>query len=78
LAALVNDMAGTVLTRAIVDRTELNGIYDLPLEWSPDASGTDNSSIFTALQEQLGLKLETERGPVDVVVIGHVERPVED
>jgi len=78
LAALVNDMAGSVLKRVIVDRTGLNGIYDLSLEWSPDASATDKSSIFIALQEQLGLKLESERGPVDVVVIDHVERPVED
>ena len=58
--------------------TAQNGIYDLSLEWSPDASATDKSSIFIALQEQLGLKLESERGPVDVVVIDHVERPVED
>jgi uncharacterized protein (TIGR03435 family) len=78
LAALVSYISRTVLKNVIVDRTGLNGIYDLSLEWSPDASVMDKPSIFVALQEQLGLKLETERGPVDVVVIDHVELPVED
>ena len=79
LAALVNYIAsGVLVDRVIVDRTGLNGIYELSLEWAGDQSETDKPSIFTALQDQLGLKLGTERGPVDVVVIDQVERPVED
>ena len=79
LAALGNYIASSVLIdRVVVDRTGLNGIYELNLEWARDQSETDKPSIFTALQEQLGLKVETERGPVDVVVIDHVERPTED
>jgi len=78
LAALVGYIARSVLQHPIADHTGLNGIYDLSLEWSPDASVTDKPSIFVALQEQLGLKLESERGSVDVVVIDHVERPMED
>jgi uncharacterized protein (TIGR03435 family) len=65
--------------RAVVDRTGLVGVFDIDLEWSPeqtaDASGP---SIFTAVQEQLGLKLDAQRVPVDVLVIDRVERPAPD
>jgi uncharacterized protein (TIGR03435 family) len=44
----------------------------------PPAPSVEGSSLFTALQEQLGLKLEPARGPVDVLVIEHVERPTPD
>jgi uncharacterized protein (TIGR03435 family) len=62
----------------VVDRTGLEGRFDVELEWSPDQAATDKPSIFAAVQEQLGLKLESDRGPVDVVVIDHIERPTED
>ena len=55
--------------RRVFDRTGLDGRYDFELTWSEDVS------IFTAVQEQLGLKLEAQRAPVDVVVIDSVERP---
>ncbi len=58
--------------RRVFDQTGLEGRYDFQLQWSEDLS------IFTAVQEQLGLKLESAKGPVDVVVIDHVERPTED
>lgn len=58
--------------RQVTDGTGLKGRYDLELVWSQDVS------IFTALLEQLGLKVESTKGPVDVVVIDGVERPEPD
>jgi uncharacterized protein (TIGR03435 family) len=60
----------------VTDSTGLAGVFDLTLDWSPDnASPSDSgASIFSALQEQLGLKLETRKGPVEVVVIDAVEK----
>ena len=70
----------------VVDKTGLNSIYDFTLQFTPDdgtavpsagSSAPDPiaPSIFTAIQEQLGLKLESGKGPVEVIVIDHVERP---
>ena len=79
--------------RVVVDRTGLMGNYELDLTWTPNAlppSGPDRGavplppidpdgpSIFTALQEQLGLRLESQKGPVDVLVIDRAERPTPD
>jgi len=64
--------------RIVVDKTNLTGRYDLKLRWSPDdAPATDNSapSFFTALQEQLGLKLEPAKDPIPVLVIDHIDLP---
>lgn len=79
LARLAEDLSGMAgIGRVIVDDTRLAGGFDLDLEWSVEQNASDKPSIFTALQEQLGLRLEAERGPVDVVVIDGVERPMED
>jgi uncharacterized protein (TIGR03435 family) len=64
--------------RLVLDRTGLTGGFDVNLEYQPlsDGSGAgDHPSLFTALQEQLGLKLESTRGPIAVLVIDHVEPP---
>jgi len=64
--------------RVVVDRTNLADRYDLKLEWTADdAPASDNSapSLFTAIQEQLGLKLEPAKEPVPVLVIDHVDLP---
>jgi len=75
------------LDRPVVDKTGLAGNFDLQLEWSPEASrpsaeavGTVPSgpSIFTAIQEQLRLRLEATKGPVEVIVIDSVEKPSEN
>lgn len=75
--ALATFLSGP-LARVVVDRTALTGLFDAELEWSPDQSSTDKPSIFAAAQEQLGLKIESARAPVEVLVIDHVERPTED
>jgi uncharacterized protein (TIGR03435 family) len=65
--------------RPVVDRTGLTGRFDFTLTWAPAGSNdTEAPSIFTAVQEQLGLKLEPARGPVDVLVIDSAERPTPD
>ena len=72
--------------RVVRDRTVLAGDFDIDLEFqvapingaSEQAVGDGRPSLFTALQEQLGLKLEPAKGPVDVLVIDHVERPTPD
>jgi uncharacterized protein (TIGR03435 family) len=67
--------------QTVVDKTGLRGNFALKLEWSPDdaAATPSGPSIFTALQEQLGLRLESQKGPLDVLVIDHAEQiPVEN
>jgi uncharacterized protein (TIGR03435 family) len=76
--AMLSTMLASATERVVVDRTGLDGRFDVDLEWSPDQTATEKPSIFSAVQEQLGLKLEPDRGPVDVVVIDHVERPTEE
>ncbi|MGA8288608.1 MAG: TIGR03435 family protein, partial [Acidobacteriaceae bacterium] len=77
LEALVVSLSGEV-GRIVVDETGLTGQYDFTLKWTPDEQrGTTDAgpSIFTALQEQLGLKLISTKGPVDTIVVDHIERP---
>jgi len=75
--------------RPIVDRTGLSGTYDFELLWTPDEPppagvtlppwyDPNGPSLVTAVQEQLGLKLDATTGPVDVLVIDGAERPSED
>ena len=78
--------------RQVIDRTGLTGIYDLTLKWTPEAIPSalglpqaplpppdpDAPNIFTVVQEQLGLKLEAGRGPVEVIVIDRLEKPTFD
>lgn len=63
-----------MLGRTVVDRTDLKGAFDIKLTWAPDDDPA-GPSIFTAIQEQLGLKLEPAKGPVQLLVIDRVEKP---
>lgn len=69
--------------RILIDRTGLTERYDMELEWTPDGTQpapgvNDAGSFFTAVQEQLGLKLEPQRAPVEVIVVYTAERAVDD
>jgi len=78
-----------MLARTVIDKTGLTGRYDITLEWGQDetpvvqtasdsplpAADVQGPSIFTALQEQLGLKLDSQKGPVEVIVIDRAEKP---
>jgi uncharacterized protein (TIGR03435 family) len=65
-----------IVGRDVVDKTGITGRYHLKLKWTPDNALEDSGpSIFTALEEQLGLKLEPAKGPVQVLVIDHAEMP---
>ena len=87
--ALLTDELSKRLGRVVVDKTGIQGRYDIVLNWTPDdevapgsnggggLSGAPDSgpSIFTAIQEQLGLKLESQKGPVQVLVIDRIDMP---
>ena len=78
MAQLASLLASTgELESLVVDHTGLDGNYQFTLKWSPDsraAGASDAPSLFVALQEQLGLKLEATKGPVKVLVIDHIEK----
>jgi uncharacterized protein (TIGR03435 family) len=79
-----------MLVAPVVDMTDAQGLYSLSLEWSSDSTrsqtGTDGvlpeaasgPSLFTALQRELGLKVETKRLPVEVLTIDKAEKPTEN
>ena len=74
--------------RPVIDRTGFEDPFDYDLTWMPeivppglnaaDTGSPDAPSLFNAIREQLGLKLESARGPVEVLVIDHVELPTQD
>jgi uncharacterized protein (TIGR03435 family) len=76
IASLVETLSG-LTGRTAVDKTGLTGKYDFSLKWKPDDSQADTTgpSLFTAIREQLGLKLEPGKSVVEIIVIDHVERP---
>jgi len=77
LAFTLSDLVG----RMVVNKTGITGKYDISLQWTPDElQGTPDAgpSIFTAIEEQLGLKLESTKGLVDIVFADHAEKPSEN
>jgi uncharacterized protein (TIGR03435 family) len=90
----VTSLLSNRLDRIVIDKTNLTGRFDLQLQWTPDieenplSPGGDpipsapadpsRPSNFVAIQEQLGLKLEPQKAPIEVLIIDHVERPSEN
>ena len=87
LAEFTDRIFRETLDRPVIDKTGLKGLFDIHLEYVADAMVSDGSTspvnapgpaILTAVQEQLGLKLSPDKGPVEVIVIDSVERPSEN
>ncbi|MDQ1471043.1 MAG: bla regulator protein blaR1 [Bryobacterales bacterium] len=87
---ILTNILSNILKRPVVDRTGVEGTFDMKLQWKPDSfvggpggppqgeppvSEVDGASIFTAVAEQLGLRLESKRRPVTVYVVEKAERP---
>jgi len=84
----------SILRRTVIDQTGLTGLYDVKLQWTPEGvvaapgpvgpvapdvpADRDGPSLFTAIQEQLGLNVESAKAPVEVLVIDSVQRPTEN
>jgi len=78
--------------RPVEDRTGLTGNFDLDLDWTPDQPlpplpagapalppvDSNGAGLFTALQEQLGLKVESTKNSIDILVVDHAEHPTEN
>jgi len=93
MADFAGTMQAAVLDRPVVDQTELEGRFDFQLKWTPDETQfgglgikvpppTDDAAappdLFTAMQEQLGLKLQATKAAVDVIVVDRVQKPSEN
>jgi uncharacterized protein (TIGR03435 family) len=90
IAALAKTLEHYVLSKPVVDKTGLDGPWDFTLKWAPDDTQFPDAPeslrhpaddakawppLFTAIQEQLGLKLEAQKSDVRVLVVDHVDRP---
>jgi uncharacterized protein (TIGR03435 family) len=82
---ILTDQLSRKVGRVVVDKTGLDGRFDLTLTWASDEAASTSPddtpsgpSLFTALQEQLGLKLEPDKGPVTILVIDHIDPPSEN
>jgi uncharacterized protein (TIGR03435 family) len=90
IGALIAGLARSIQDRPIVDKTGLTGKYDVAITWRPDTMTADeferiakqarpeDMSLFEAMEKQAGLKLEAQKGPVQVVVIDSIEKPALD
>lgn len=83
MSDILDGIANSFLDRPVVDQTGLTGTYDLKLVYTPDLRSNREPdpadiSIFTAVQNQLGLKLVPQKAPVEILVVDHVEKPTEN
>jgi uncharacterized protein (TIGR03435 family) len=82
MESLASALASFGLSRMVLDRTGVKGQFDFEMRWTPDtvrgAQADEAPSIFAALQEQLGLRLDSQRGPVEFLVVDSIQRPAPD
>lgn len=93
MAEFAGLMQSAVLDKPVIDQTGLAGRYDFTLKWTPDEfqfgglgarppapadSADAPPDLFTAMQQQLGLKLESTKAPTEVLVIDRIEKPSEN
>lgn len=89
MSDFVSLLQRAILDRPVIDKTGLSGRYDFDLEWAPDetqfggglppaSESATSPPLFEAIQQQLGLRLEAARGPVDALVVDIAERPSPD
>ena len=81
--ALLAELVSRYLGEIVVDKTGIDGVYDFDLRWTNDELPADGiapaPSLSTALQETIGVRLQPQKVPVDLVVVDHAERtPVEN
>jgi uncharacterized protein (TIGR03435 family) len=92
-AGMLADQLSRITGRSVIDKTGLSGSYDVKLKYTPEGtqplpkdaenhesapSDSERPSIFVAVQEQLGLKLESQKGPVELYIIERLEKPSEN
>ena len=91
LDQLAQFLGGFVLDRPVINRTGIEGLFEMQVHFSPEgtvlppvptfgnpAALEPAASIFTAIQEQVGLQLQSTKGPVEVLVIDSVQKPSEN
>ena len=82
IADMAKALARAELRRPVIDRTDLTGTFDVHIEWTPNSpigpdgpESSESLSIFTALREQLGLRIDSSRAPSEVIVVDWIEKP---
>ena len=75
--AMLASVLGNILSYPVTDQTGLNGYYDIQLKYSPDETDRE-AAIFSAVEQQLGLKLVGKTGPLEVLVVDRIEHPADN
>jgi uncharacterized protein (TIGR03435 family) len=73
--ARLSDLLSAKTDRPVLDKTGVSGVFDIDLKWAADSDTDPGPSIFTAVQEQLGLRLQASKSPIEALVMDHIDRP---
>jgi uncharacterized protein (TIGR03435 family) len=73
MSQLADSLSRTV-SLPVLNMTGIEGVFDIELKWAPEEDNANGPSIFTAVQEQLGLKLEQRKGPMEFIIVDRAER----